>query len=420
MNVSQQFTMASTLQSVGVMNVNGGVVSVAGNSFTSPSDESTAVSTINMNGGTMTMAGQMQVGGAGTINGGSSVVNLTNGAVMTTTSAGTVGLMAVFAPGTVNIGTSGASPGGSVPASLIVNGSDLAVDGRINYNSGTLNVQNGTLFVGAGRVQLTSADRVNGVPSNKKTVDVGTIDLHVGTVITGVVDLNDNDMIVRSAQPRAEVEAYIANARAGGAWTGAGITSTAAKNHAQQATSLGVIDGSDYISINGSTFNGRTIDANDKIIKYTWYGDTDLGGAVDFDDYVRTDAGFNGNLSGWFNGDFDLNGSVDFDDYVLLDLGFNTHQTQGNLVLGRITDVLELAGPNGDRNIGNTLKKLGLKLADMTLSEQMTLKHFAQFGEDYRNSFLAGAGALVPEPAALGVLGVAGVAGLARRRRRCR
>ena len=28
-------------------------------------------------------------------------------------------------------------------------------------------------------------------------------------------------------------------------------------------------------------------------MKYTYYGDTDFNGVVDFDDYSRTDAGFN-------------------------------------------------------------------------------------------------------------------------------
>jgi hypothetical protein len=45
---------------------------------------------------------------------------------------------------------------------------------------------------------------------------------------------------------------------------------------------------------------------------------------VNFDDYVRTDNGFNNRRSGWVNGDFDLNDQVNFDDYVLIDLAFNT------------------------------------------------------------------------------------------------
>jgi len=60
------------------------------------------------------------------------------------------------------------------------------------------------------------------------------------------------------------------------------------------------------------------------LIKYTYYGDTDFNGHVDFDDYARTDHGFGTHASGWLNGDFDGNGHVDFDDYALIDLAFNT------------------------------------------------------------------------------------------------
>jgi len=60
------------------------------------------------------------------------------------------------------------------------------------------------------------------------------------------------------------------------------------------------------------------------LVKYTYYGDTDFNGAVDFDDYSRTDGGFNNHRTGWLNGDFDGNGGVDFDDYSLIDQAFNT------------------------------------------------------------------------------------------------
>ena len=60
------------------------------------------------------------------------------------------------------------------------------------------------------------------------------------------------------------------------------------------------------------------------LVKYTYYGDTDFNGIVNFDDYSRTDAGFNSGASDWFHGDFDGNGLVNFDDYSLIDLAFNT------------------------------------------------------------------------------------------------
>ena len=60
------------------------------------------------------------------------------------------------------------------------------------------------------------------------------------------------------------------------------------------------------------------------LVKYTYYGDADFNGLVNFDDYSRTDAGFNGESNGWLNGDYDGNGIVNFDDYSLIDLAFNT------------------------------------------------------------------------------------------------
>ena len=145
---------------------------------------------------------------------------------------------------------------------------------------------------------------------------------------TGKLDLNDNDMIVdyAFASQYTAIRNMIAAARAGGAWSGNGITSTAAKNAPQDNTTLGVMEASDFKSIYGTsaTFAGRTIDSTAVLVKYTYYGDADFSGTVDFDDYVRTDAGFNTNGTTWTRGDFDGSGGVDFDDYVLIDLAFNT------------------------------------------------------------------------------------------------
>jgi hypothetical protein len=58
-------------------------------------------------------------------------------------------------------------------------------------------------------------------------------------------------------------------------------------------------------------------------VKYTYYGDADFNGVVNFDDYSRIDNGFSTGKSGWLNGDFDGNGVVNFDDYSLIDLAFN-------------------------------------------------------------------------------------------------
>jgi len=122
------------------------------------------------------------------------------------------------------------------------------------------------------------------------------------------------------------VQAAINSARAGGAWTGIGITSSSAKNNSLHNTTLAAIESNEFKSVYGPTalFGGHTVDDTAVLVKYTYYGDTDFNGIVNFDDYSRTDSGFNLHQTGWLNGDFDGNGSVNFDDYALIDLAFNT------------------------------------------------------------------------------------------------
>jgi hypothetical protein len=98
--------------------------------------------------------------------------------------------------------------------------------------------------------------------------------------------------------------------RNGGNWTGPGITSFAARDNSNHNTTLGAMEAADYQALYGTaaTFNGHAIDATTVLVKYTYYGDTDFNGRVNFDDYVRIDAGFNNHRSGWLNGDFDGNG----------------------------------------------------------------------------------------------------------------
>jgi hypothetical protein len=145
---------------------------------------------------------------------------------------------------------------------------------------------------------------------------------------TSKLDLFDNDLIVdySAASPLAAIQSLINAARSGGTWLGNGLTSTTARTNSSHNTTLGAMEASDFKSIYGAAapFDGQTIDTTAVLVKYTYYGDADFNGKVNFDDYVRTDSGFNNHRTGWTNGDFDGNGQVNFDDYVLIDLAFNT------------------------------------------------------------------------------------------------
>ncbi len=144
----------------------------------------------------------------------------------------------------------------------------------------------------------------------------------------GTIDLNDNDLLVdyAGASVLASIQAWINSARTGGTWLGTGISSTAAKNATPKKTTLGAIEAVEFKSLYGpsATFDGQTLDDTSVLVKYTYYGDADFNGIINFDDYARIDNGFSTNRTGWLNGDFDGNGQVNFDDYSLIDLAFNT------------------------------------------------------------------------------------------------
>jgi hypothetical protein len=74
-------------------------------------------------------------------------------------------------------------------------------------------------------------------------------------------------------------------------------------------------------------WNGRTVDAADVLVKYTYAGDLNLDGLIDGADYGTIDnwVQFPG-TSGYFNGDFNFDGVIDGADYGIID---NSVQFQG-------------------------------------------------------------------------------------------
>jgi len=219
----------------------------------------------------------------------------------------------------------------------------------------------------------------------------------LGTLTTtaGKFDLTDNDLIVTNSS-YTNIRSQIVAARTGGTWSGNGLTSSAAAARVPKNTTLGTLTGAELISLGQTTFDGFTVAPTDVLVKYTYYGDTDFSGIVDFDDYSRTDNGFNNHASTWFRGDFDYNGQVDFDDYSLIDLAFNTQSG----TLRRAMSYLE----GGDRSDS------GMDAPAL----HMVMDHFDQFGQGYANSFLNA----VPEPSsALALSGLVALAASKRRRR---
>jgi hypothetical protein len=280
--------------------------------------------------------------------------------------------------GEVNIGGSATAAGGD--GTFVLDSGSISTFRALRaWDHGFIAWNDGTLGVGSIDLRGGGAMTMSAGPSAKllKTKSVA-IDLPGGSRL----DVNDNDALL-TGTTRSLVESYVTSARHGGDWNGAGLSSSSAKTQANHATTIGVLSGAEYIAATGtSTFDGSTVASSNVLVKYTWYGDTDFNGRVNFDDYVRVDNGFNNHLNGWLNGDLDFNGVVNFDDYVLIDLAFNT-QTG---TLGRALSYL-------DGSDGSTAS-----MNDPAL--RRVVQHAGQFGDAYARSFLAA----VPEPATPGLM----------------
>jgi hypothetical protein len=245
----------------------------------------------------------------------------------------------------------------------------------------------GTLIIRSGTVRFLSSNP--GTPAAKLT----RLTIDGGPQPAGKLDLRNNALVIdyTGASPMPDLRHLILRGRNNGLWNGNGVISSLAQSGG--ITGVASIEGSQYISAAGTTtFAGRTVDATSVLLKYTYTGDTDLSGVIDFDDYARTDAGFLSGGDDWFNGDFDFNDTVDFDDYALIDAAF-----------------LLQGGPLDSGRLGGGVTVGGVR-EGMTAMEIYEL-HAARFGEAYTSAFWS----LVPEPGSIGIFSVLLAAGLGRR-----
>jgi fibronectin-binding autotransporter adhesin len=155
-----------------------------------------------------------------------------------------------------------------------------------------------------------------------------------GGSFTGKFDLgfNDLDIAASGGMTIAQVTSMVASGYSNGKWTGEGIASRAAASDSTHLTALGVIVNDTTANTTGSlsgtalysTLDGASVADGDILVKYTYYGDTNLDGKVDGTDYSRIDNGYLMKLSGWANGDFNYDGVINGSDYTLIDNAYNT------------------------------------------------------------------------------------------------
>jgi hypothetical protein len=207
-------------------------------------------------------------------------------------------------------------------------------------------------------------------PSLAKALSVAS----VTTTGTGELDLTNNAMVVKGSN-LAAIQGLITTGFNGGLWTGPGINSSVAEADAlgDGLLAIGYLDNAE---LGATDFEGVTdLDGDDILVKVTYYGDADLGGTVNLDDFGQLLAGLEGGPATWLYGDFDYSGVINLDDFGQFLHGYD--------------------------NQGAPLSALAaaVEMSSLSASEQQ---------------FMLNAIAAVPEPGTLGLIACAGL--LARRR----
>jgi hypothetical protein len=216
-----------------------------------------------------------------------------------------------------------------------------------------------------------------------------TSSLTINVTAGAKLDLKDNDMIVHGGSLSGLTAWIKSGLENGGAydWLGPGIMSS--KASADNATAgsflyaLGIIL-NDLAQVGGSgpiyaDFGGETgLGTDDVLVKFTYFGDADISGAIDATDYSLTDNGYVNSLSGWINGDFDYSGAIDATDYALIDNAYVNQQ-------GALSPLRD----SGDRRSTMAEELFGSWKYDLGTAEQMIQRHEKQFGSDYDDALEA-------------------------------
>jgi hypothetical protein len=130
------------------------------------------------------------------------------------------------------------------------------------------------------------------------------------------LDIADASLILLDSSLPA-VQSLITQGYNAGDWLGAGITSSAAAADITGLTAIGYADNAD---LELDSFQGVSLTGAEILLKYTSYGDSDLSGVVDLDDFNLFLAGYQNPANvaqTWVYGQYDYAAAVDLDDFNL-------------------------------------------------------------------------------------------------------
>ncbi len=269
------------------------------------------------------------VGGGGTIASGPGgpelTLNVTEGSVNTlpayldpasqATYSATTNTVTVTGPTTIV-----ADPGSAAP-NVVASGSAATL--TVNTSSGS-------------QVHLASLSLANGATATLAASPPAVVlEVAGGLSVdsTSTLNLGAGDLDVANGSLSA-LTALVTRGYDGGAWTGTGITSSAAAGRREPPDGgRRPVEQRERVGPRSGRLRRRpAVAATDVLLKYTYYGDANLDGVVNGTDYALVDAGFlaarrPSPLTGWYNGDFNYDGKVDASDYTLIDNAFNLAKT---------------------------------------------------------------------------------------------
>jgi hypothetical protein len=144
-------------------------------------------------------------------------------------------------------------------------------------------------------------------PSIDAPSDVRSLTISSGAML----DLTNNIVMIdygSNADPISTIAGYLKTGYANGQWNGLGIDSSSAA--ANPRYGIGYADGADHIVAGLSSGQIE--------VAYTLYGDANLDGLVNGDDFTILTDNLGKAVSGWDKGDFNYDGLVNGDDFTLL------------------------------------------------------------------------------------------------------
>jgi hypothetical protein len=207
------------------------------------------------------------------------------------------------------------------------------------YPGASFEVSNGTFDI-AGNVDPFTDDHPSGPTAGNHvalTIDSGgvvNLQQNQGVVTVSGLTINNlnegskfnigNGAVViaytNGVSPVSTIRSYIQSGFNNFNWNGPGITSSVAATDAATGEPYG---GNSAIGYADNNDLGRTdIPANSVLVRFTYYGDADLNGKVDLNDFDDWLYGYTGGLDAeggvsWSVGDFDYDNHVTLDDFDL-------------------------------------------------------------------------------------------------------